>query len=79
MKNKLKILIGLAIILFINFALAAHMVEEGYQGSALNGGLFGLMSGNYGNTGMIVGWAIGILVVVILISIIIWIFSRMKK
>lgn len=64
---------------FIDVALA-HMGEEGTNNVNMMGGNMGyMMTGSWGWSMMIFGWAIGILTLVLMVLLIMWLVKQIQK
>lgn len=72
MKNKFLILV-----LLISASLA--VLTSADAGNLEECGMYGMMSGNYGFSGMFLGWIVSILAIITLVLFIIWLIKQMQK
>lgn len=62
----------------ISFA-SAHTGNDEFDHHGMMGGLYGMMSGNWGYGGMFFGWLINLSVIAVLVLLIVWLIKKIQE
>lgn len=74
--KKINLMFGTFILTILALALVSAHLENSDQ---YHGGMGGMMYGSYGYGGMVFGWLVGFLFVVILILFVVWLIKEIQN